>query len=163
MTDPKSVAGVIFSSNGVLLIQRRDVPVWVLPGGGIDPGEPAESAITREILEETGLTVKIERIVGDYFPINRLSKRTLLYECSHISGELTLSSETKGIRFFPLDQLPPMPPPYLEWILDAREKGPMLQKKLTSVTYLNLVKLAISHPILVGRFLLARAGLPINT
>jgi len=146
----------------VLLIKRRDVPVWVLPGGGIDPNEGPQEAVVREILEETGFTVKVERLVGDYFPINRLSKRTHLYECAMVNGQATLSAETKGIEFFPLGQLPPLPPPYREWIEDAAKRGPPVQKKLSSVNYFALMRHFFSHPILVIRFFLARCGLPIN-
>lgn len=161
----KSVAGIIFSPDrsSLLLIQRRDVPVWVLPGGGIDPGETPESAVVRELWEETGFKVKIERLVGDYFPINRLSKRTHLYECTIVSGEAQTSSETKGVHFFPIASLPQMPPPYLEWIEDARKGSPPLKKELTSVNYFNLFKHFLTHPILVIRFLLSRIGIRINS
>jgi 8-oxo-dGTP pyrophosphatase MutT (NUDIX family) len=165
MDHPKSVTGIIFSPdrNSVLLIKRRDVPVWVLPGGGIDANESPENAVEREILEETGFTVKVDRLVGDYIPINRLSKRTHLYECTILAGEPTLSSETKGVRFIPLSQLPPLPPPYLDWISDSVLQLPPVQKKLSSVSYYALLKNLIAHPILVIRFLLARAGLAINS
>lgn len=147
----------------MLLIKRRDVPVWVLPGGGIDPAETPEHAVVREILEETGFTVKVDRLVGDYIPINRLSKRTHLYECAILSGEPALSSETKGVRFFPLAELPPLPPPYPDWISDSALQLPPVSKKLLSVTYYNLFKNLFLHPILVVRFLLSRVGLTINT
>ncbi len=162
---PKSVAGIVFSPdrNSLLLIKRRDVPVWVLPGGGIDPDESAEGAVVREILEETGFTVKIERLVGDYIPINRLAKRTFLYECSILSGKAALSSETRGVRFFPLNQLPPLPPPYSEWVADGQSRLPPIQKYLTSVNYFTLTKNFILHPILVIRFILSRLGLQINS
>jgi len=164
-TDPESVAGVVFSPDrrSVLLILRRDVPVWVLPGGGIDPGESSEQAAMREILEETGLSVKIDRLVGRYSPINRLAKRTELYECVAVDGPPQGSAETKAPRFFPLDSLPPMPPPYLEWIQDAAKRGPLVERELRSVNYFTLLKMMLSHPILVARFLLARLGLQINS
>ena len=38
----------------VLMIKRRDVPLWVLPGGSIDANESPEEAVVREVLEETG-------------------------------------------------------------------------------------------------------------
>ncbi len=43
-------AAVVFDDEkrNVLLVKRRDVPVWVLPGGGIDPGESPEDAAVRE-------------------------------------------------------------------------------------------------------------------
>ena len=49
MKRPESIAAAVFSSDlqSILLIQRRDVPVWVLPGGGIEPNETAEEAIVR--------------------------------------------------------------------------------------------------------------------
>lgn len=165
MIHPKSVAGAVFSPDrtSILLIKRRDVPVWVLPGGGIDAAESPEEAIVREILEETGFTVKVDRLVGDYIPINRLSKRTHLFECTILEGKAALSSETCGVDFFPLTRLPPLPPPYLEWVDDAKKTNPPLQKKLVSVNYFSLIKNLILHPILVIRFLLARIGLTINS
>lgn len=160
-----SVAGVLFNPErtAVLLIQRRDVPVWVLPGGGIDPGELPQDSVIREILEETGLTVKAERLVGVYLPINRLAKRTKLYECTFVSGTPTLSNETKGVSFFPISRLPLLPPPYREWIEDATKVGPPLIKPLISVTYSVLLKHFVRHPILVIRFLLSRLGFAINS
>lgn len=165
MDFPKSVAGVLFSPDrtSILLIKRRDVPVWVLPGGGIDPGESPEEAVVREILEETGFTVKMDRLVGDYIPINRLTKRTHLYECVILDGSPTIGSETRDIRFFPLDKLPLLPPPYLEWIQDAYPRNLPIQKRLVSVNYWTLIKNFILHPTLVIRFLLSRIGLNINS
>jgi len=80
-----------------------------------------------------------------------------------LSGALTLSNETKGVSFFSLSALPPLPPPYPEWIEDGAAIGPTLIKALTSVTYLALLKNLILHPILVIRFLLARLGFAINS
>jgi len=161
----QSVSGALFSQDRtqVLLILRRDVPVWVLPGGGVDPNESPDHAILREILEETGFHVKISRLAGVYTPINRLARFTHLYECQIIAGEPTPSSETKAVRFFPLNELPPMPPPYLEWIQDALISQTTLYKNLQSVSYWNLLKNCISHPLLVARFFLSRLGFPLNS
>jgi len=161
----QSVTGVIFSQDRsqVLLTLRRDVPVWVLPGGGVEPRETADDAVIREILEETGFHVKATRLVGVYTPVNRLARNTNLYECEIISGSATPSSETKDIRFFPLNGLPPLPPPYLEWICAAAAMQPTLHKQLTSVNYWVFFKNAIFHPLFVGRFILSRLGFPLNT
>ncbi len=162
---PESVAGVVFSPDrsAILLILRRDVPVWVLPGGGIDAGESPEDASIREILEETGLSVKVDRLIGHYTPANRLTKRTNLYECKVVSGNLCSSEETRDARFFALNKLPPMPPPYPEWIRDGLNPGQPIERELRSVNYQTLFKYMLSHPLLVARFLLARAGLSINS
>ncbi len=152
----KSVAGVIFSKDRkkVLLIKRRDVPVWVLPGGGIDPNESSENAVIREILEETGFTVKIDRIVSLNLPINKMTKPTHLYECLIEKGTPIITSETLDIQFFPLDQLPKLlPPPFRGWIFDAHRMQPFFQKKIDDVTYPILLLNLLRHPILVIRFL----------
>jgi 8-oxo-dGTP diphosphatase len=165
MHPPESVSGAVFSDDRleILLILRRDVPVWVLPGGGVDPNETPENAIVREILEETGFHVKICRLAGIYTPVNRLARNTHLYECKIIEGSPTPSSETTAVRFFSLNALPPMPPPYEEWIQDAHTIQATLHKRLTSVSYWNLFKNFLLHPLLVARFLLSRLGFPVNS
>jgi ADP-ribose pyrophosphatase YjhB (NUDIX family) len=162
---PESVCGAIFSQDRsqVLLILRRDVPVWVLPGGGIEPLESPEESIIREILEETGFHVKITRLAGVYLPINRLARPTHLYECAIGSGQPSPSSETSAVRFFSINDLPPMPPPYLEWILDARQTQETVHKRIESVNYGAFFKNFLFHPLLVGRFLLSRLGHPFNS
>ncbi len=48
----------------LLLIQRADTGGWALPGGWVDPGETAEEALAREVLEETGLTVAVGELIA---------------------------------------------------------------------------------------------------
>ncbi|MCB1107220.1 MAG: NUDIX hydrolase [Chlamydiia bacterium] len=161
----ESVNGIIFSPDRkkILLIKRRDVPVWVLPGGGIDLGETPEKAALRECEEETGYSVSLVRKIAEYTPLCKLARFTHFYECQIEAGKATLTGETQGVAFFPLDALPPLPPPYPDWIADAcLFQKELIQKKITSVTYGNLIKHFFTHPILVFRFLLARLGLPIN-
>ena len=50
----------------ILMTQREDNNRWCLPGGGMDPGERAAEACVREVLEETGLEVRVVRLVGVY-------------------------------------------------------------------------------------------------
>lgn len=167
VSEKKSVTGIIFSQDGskVLLIKRRDVNIWALPGGGVDPGERPEKAIIREILEETGLTVKIQRQVALYTPINLLSNLSYLYECRVIQGELTLGNETKEIGFFDKNQLPsPVFFLHRDWIKDALQQLPdIIQKPLTKITYCNLAKYFCRHPVQIFRILLSRCGIPFNT
>lgn len=163
----RSVAGVIFSANRskVLLIKRRDVNIWALPGGGVDPGESPEEAVIREVFEETGLSVKIHRQVALYTPINLLSNLSYLYECTVIKGELALGNETQGIGFFAIDQLPrPLFFLHRDWIEDALLQTPgIIQKPLAKITYYNLAKYFFQHPLQILRLLLSRCGIPLNT
>ena len=164
---PKSsVVGVLFNEDRsqVLLIKRRDVPVWVIPGGGIDLGETPEAAIIREFFQETGLTVDIKRKVAFYTPINRLSYPTHLFECTIVKGKLTTGDETQGIDFFPLTKLPePIFFIHQDWIEEARiSLNYVIQKPLSQITYFNLIKYFLFHPIQVLRLLLSRCGVPFN-
>lgn len=149
----------------VLLIERRDVPVWVLPGGGIELQEPPEEAACREMLEETGLEVKIVRKVAEYTPVNRLSGFTHFYEVRRISGKAGPSAESRQVKFFPLKALPKrLAPPYQHWIADAAagHEG-VLRKKVQGTSYWDFAKAFLQHPILVVRFLLTRIGIHINS
>ncbi len=163
--DVSSVIGIVFGpeARSVLLVFRRDVPVWVLPGGGLEINESPEEAITREILEETGLSVKVERVVGRYKALNKLAKNTILFECSVLSGSLRTSSETKKVEFFPVEKLPKMPPPFLDWINDSLEFSPPKEKEITSINIYSILYFCFRNPIKVIRFLLSRLGWHINS
>lgn len=50
-----AVCGLIVRDGKVLLARHSYVPGWLLPGGGVGRGEPAEHAILREMREEIGL------------------------------------------------------------------------------------------------------------
>ncbi len=162
----ESVNGIIFghARKTILLIKRRDIPVWVLPGGGIEKGETPEQATLREVEEETGYRVAIFKKVAEYIPLCRLAKYTYSFECDIRGGQPQLSEETREIRFFPLNALPKrLPPPYRDWIADAITPSTQsLKKPITSVTYWNFIKHLLFHPFLVIRFLLIKIGIRFN-
>lgn len=60
------VAVVFNHKNEVLITQRQDLRNWVFPGGGIKKGELIEEAVIREVKEETGIDVKLEKLVTTY-------------------------------------------------------------------------------------------------
>jgi 8-oxo-dGTP pyrophosphatase MutT (NUDIX family) len=149
----------------VLLTKRRDVPLWVLPGGGIENEEAPEAAVLREVFEETGLTVEIERKSGEYYPINWLTSHTHLFECRVVEGLMRLSNETCNVNFFPLSHLPnPLFELHKVWLNDCcKEPKKTVRKPIAQVTYKNLFIYFLKHPIIVIRLFLARFGLPINS
>ena len=60
------VGAVIFDGARVLLIKRAHEPLkgeWSLPGGAVDVGEALHAAVVREVREETGLDVEVDRLI----------------------------------------------------------------------------------------------------
>ena len=62
------VGAVVHDAAGrLLLIRRGHAPsagMWSVPGGRMEPGESEPEAVVREVAEETGLTVRPDRVVG---------------------------------------------------------------------------------------------------
>lgn len=62
------VGGILHDGHGRLLLVRRGHPpgegLWSIPGGRVQPQEPDEAAVVREVAEETGLDVAVVRFVG---------------------------------------------------------------------------------------------------
>src|SRR5690242_14905771 len=54
---------------------RTDNGQWCLPGGGMEPGESIIETCVREVLEETGLHVRIVRLIGIYSSPHYLIER----------------------------------------------------------------------------------------
>lgn len=99
------VYAIIFGEGTVLLAHRRDIDWWNLPGGGMELGETVEEAMCREVREETGLEVEVERLVGVYSKPQK-QEIVLTFRCRIIGGELTSTEESRECRFFAPDALP---------------------------------------------------------
>lgn len=162
-----AVNTIIFSEDEkkILIILRRDVPVWVIPGGMIEPDEKPEDAAVREAFEETGCRISICRKSGVYHPVNSLTAVTHVFVCKKLEGVPQTGSETKDIGFFPIDALPKnFFHLHKELIEDAiNHPETILEKKLTQVNYITLFKYFLRHPIRVIRVILSRMGFPLNT
>jgi 8-oxo-dGTP pyrophosphatase MutT (NUDIX family) len=125
------VGVVITNAEGWILLEKRsDCALWGFPGGRIEAGESIREAAVREVFEETGLTVRITRLLGAYSePSERIvtfldngevvQLVDLMVEATILSGELTCSSESLELRFFDPAHLPPdMVPPALSPLND---------------------------------------------
>tara|TARA_B100000530_G_scaffold270759_1_gene183458 strand:- start:6102 stop:6485 length:384 start_codon:yes stop_codon:yes gene_type:complete len=107
--DPKVVTGVLFTINSeVVLVQRNLEPQrgkWTFPAGFVDRGEKVENAAIREVFEETGFIVELDKLVGVYSqeddPII-----LIVYSGHIVGGERTDNSEVQSIQTFALDKLP---------------------------------------------------------
>jgi ADP-ribose pyrophosphatase YjhB (NUDIX family) len=102
---------LIHDAQGRILIvehtYRREVP-WGLPGGWLKHAESPETGLAREVLEETGLRVNVERLLGaDFWASSQLD---LLYRCTVESGTYRSSDETGLHRWVTPNQLPELLP-----------------------------------------------------
>ena len=160
-----ALAIVLDSRNeAVLLVQRRDLPVWVLPGGGIDDDESPERAVVREVFEETGLHVVISRKTAEYLPINRLTSRVHVFICETRGGQLSTGAESRQVGFFPLDCLPkPFFPYHSEWLKEGMGSCQPICRPMSRKTFLRILFLYAFHPLIASRYLFSKMGYPINS
>jgi 8-oxo-dGTP diphosphatase len=129
-----AVSALLFDECRVLLAHRRDIDWWNLPGGGMELGETVEEAVKREVLEETGLEVEVEQLVGVY---SKPQKRevVLTFRCRKVGGVLTETEESRECRYFIPDNLPVNTlPKHRQRIQDALlgQERAVLRNQLTS-------------------------------
>jgi 8-oxo-dGTP pyrophosphatase MutT (NUDIX family) len=119
---PAAAACIRDDRGRILLVRRSDGEnLWGFPGGAIEPGESADQAVAREVLEEIGLEVEPVALIGVYsgpeyafsYPNgDQVQPITAFFECRVVGGQLTPDEqEIVGARYAgPDDKLPPMRP-----------------------------------------------------
>ena len=109
-----AVSAVVRHDQQVLLQQRSDNGKWSLPGGNMDIGESVLEAIKREVKEETGLEITVDRISGVYSDPNHVIAYTdgevrqqfsLCFVAEAVSGQLRISDESFAISWVQIDKL----------------------------------------------------------
>lgn len=103
---PRLAQAVVWGPAGLLLCERRELRGWELPGGACRPGESDEAALRRELLEETGLEVVIERHVGDYLRTGFRAHLARVFACRVVGGALRTCPEMPRAQWFAPSALP---------------------------------------------------------
>src|ERR671933_155674 len=94
-----SVAGVVVDEAGrVLVAKRRDNGHWEAPGGILERDESFEAGVVREVAEETGVTVEVERLTGVYKNMTR-GIVALVYRCRPVRGIAHPTSESVAVEW----------------------------------------------------------------
>jgi 8-oxo-dGTP diphosphatase len=100
-----SVAAAVVNDDGRLLaIRRRDNGHWEPPGGVLELDETIEDGLVREVREETGLTVRPERLTGVYKNMER-GIVALVFRCSVVTGEQSSTAEATEVAWLAADEV----------------------------------------------------------
>ena len=103
------LTGILVEEDRLLII-RQDMPdgrQWYLPGGQLEPGETIEKGIIREMREETGLEVAMEKLLAvSDTSFRNPSALHILLQVKRLSGELRIPGlAITDVRFVPIEKL----------------------------------------------------------
>lgn len=109
-------ACIINDQNKILVQRRRQENAWGLPGGSFELGESAHEALRREIKEETGLEINIEKLLGVYtkyfhtYPNgDKTQSIVMTFICRVTGGELqSENAETLELAYMAPENMPPL-------------------------------------------------------
>ena len=110
------VTAVVRRGGDVLLVRRSDNGEWTPIGGIIEPGEEPAACAAREVLEETGVVARVDRLAStsvmrDVVHANgdHAVYLDICFACSWVSGEARVADdESVEVRWFDAGELPPM-------------------------------------------------------
>jgi ADP-ribose pyrophosphatase YjhB (NUDIX family) len=112
-TPKVDVRGAVVRDGKILLVQEITDGCWSLPGGWADLGQSPREMVEREVLEESGMTVRAKKVVAIYdannfAPLEFWHAYKVVFLCDILAGEPTPSMETPAVDFFSPDSLPPL-------------------------------------------------------
>lgn len=118
------VGGVMIENNRALLIRRGCEPLkgqWSIPGGMLELGETIEAGVARELLEETGIAVRVVQLIEVFERISHAKQNLpdrashsgpqyhfviLDYLCERLGGELRAGGDVTDVALATEDELP---------------------------------------------------------
>jgi 8-oxo-dGTP diphosphatase len=110
--NPTPAVGVLASERGRLLLVRRKYPphqgLWSMPAGFMEYGESPQECAVREVLEETGLRVRLGSLVGVYSGCDdpRTHAILIVYRAAGFAGKPVAGDDASEIGWFSMKQLP---------------------------------------------------------
>ena len=113
-TPKVDVRAVIMNENKILLVKEKADDKWSLPGGWCDIGFSPSDMAKKEVQEEAGYIVEVEKLLalldkechGHPKDIYHIYK--LFFQCKVVGGEGSGGMETSDVGYFSIDNLPPL-------------------------------------------------------
>jgi ADP-ribose pyrophosphatase YjhB (NUDIX family) len=110
---PKIAVGAVVGNDEgeMLLIQRADSGIWLYPTGWADIGYSASEVAVKEVREETGIDVEVDRLIACFdglrLGFTQVPLYSLVFHCRAVGGELAGHPlETLDVGWFPEHELP---------------------------------------------------------
>lgn len=108
--NPKPVtATLVPMESGIVLVKRKFEPYvgdWCLPGGFMEAREEPEESAQREVFEETGLHVEIDRLLGAFSPGKGINVIILFYLAKMATGSMVAGDDASEVASFKREELP---------------------------------------------------------
>lgn len=104
MTPPKhivSAATIVLNNQKEILLIKGPRRGWEMPGGQVEEGESLKDAAIRETKEESGIDIEVIKFCGVFQNVSGSICNTMFLGIP-IGGELTTSSESLEVGFFPI-------------------------------------------------------------
>ena len=104
---PKHVAVVcclIRNEENQLLLVKHHIRGWELPQGRVEEGETLIFALSREVLEETGVTISHAKLSVIWSKISNPAVIIFCFQARYASGQLTPSEETTEVEWCSVDE-----------------------------------------------------------
>ena len=118
--DPKVAAvALVIDGDGLVMVKRGVEPEygkWAFPSGYVDRGEVVEAAAIREVKEETGLDVELDKLIGVY-SLAGSAVVLVVYLAHVVGGEVAVGHDALAVKTFAVDDLPALPFPHDEQIM----------------------------------------------
>ncbi|MFH1175586.1 MAG: NUDIX hydrolase [bacterium] len=96
---------IVDGKGKVLLCHRTEHNFWALPGGGLEKGETPWEGVIREVKEETGLNVEVERLI-DVSSKPHEDNVGFTFLCKVSGGEIIPDDFVDTVKFFSLECFP---------------------------------------------------------
>jgi len=107
------VRGAVIQDGKILLIQEQADGRWAMPGGWADIGDFPAKTVEREVFEESGYIVRVDKVIAvidanHVAPLEFYHAYKLIFQCSILGGQPQTSHETLAVDFFDIKELPPL-------------------------------------------------------